>query len=109
MTPHEQMIISALRYALGRRSYIMSDTEDYIIEMLNQRVDIRAKKKPDKVSENFIQVCIQDIKDHYKDLDRYKETYGVEKYDLRKQGMHDWTGLLDKLKTYEKENHTTSY
>lgn len=30
MTDHEQMMISALRYALGRRSYIVGDTKRYI-------------------------------------------------------------------------------
>ena len=79
MTDHEQMIISALRYALGRRSYIMSCTEDYILKMLRG-----------KVSENFVAVCIQDISEYYKEAERMK-------WDLK--GSHDWKPLLEELKS----------
>lgn len=80
MTPHEQMIISALRYALPRRSYIMSNTDEYICDMLEG-----------KVSDNFIHVCVQDIEDHYKEIERLSSN---------QDGMHNWKPLLEKLKSY---------
>lgn len=35
MTPHEQIMISAERYALGRRTYIVGDTVNYIIDHID--------------------------------------------------------------------------
>lgn len=81
MNDHEQMIISALQYALPRRSYITSFTEDYIRRMLNG-----------KVSHNFVDVCISDIQDHYAEMDRLD--YGTA-------GQPDWNPLLNKLKSYK--------
>lgn len=39
MTDHEQIMISALRYALGRRTYVVSDTVRYISEHLDGMTD----------------------------------------------------------------------
>lgn len=79
MTDHEMMIISALRYALCRKSYIMTVTEDYILEMLSKGV-----------SDQFRKVAIEDIKTHYRDLER-ETAAGVEHL------MHNWHSLLVKL------------
>ncbi len=80
MTDYEQMIISALRYALPRKSYIMSCTDDFITNMLKE-----------KVSEAFIICCIKDIEDHYKEAERFK---------WNMQGTHDWKPLLNRLRDY---------
>jgi len=80
MTEHEQMILSALRYALGRRSYIMSCTDDYISKMLD-----------DKVSQGFIDNCIRDIEDEYKDRARFDADSASIGW------LHDWNPLKEKL------------
>jgi hypothetical protein len=79
MTDHEMMIISALRYALSRRSYIMFCTEEYIVHMLKG-----------KVSTNFIGVAIQDIEGHHDWNTRNK---------VDDRGQHNWKPLLEKLKS----------
>lgn len=71
------MIISSLRYALPRRSYIMSVTEEYIIKMLKG-----------KVSKNFIEVAIQDIKEHNDWNERNKIVDSLQ---------YNWNPLLKKL------------
>lgn len=87
MTEHEQMILSALRYALPknvgnygskfRRSYIMSCTDEYITKMLQG-----------KVSEAFKDNCIRDIEDEYKDRDKFGSTL-----------QYDWIPLKERLTT----------
>lgn len=77
MTEHEQMILSALRYALPRRSYIMSCTDEYITKMLQG-----------KVSEAFKDNCIRDIEDEYKDRDKFGSTL-----------QYDWISLKERLTT----------
>lgn len=82
MNDHETMVISSLRYALGRRSYITSVTEDYIRKML----------KKDKVSEGFLHVAIKDIEESQREVN-----LGLGGF-----GLHDWNPLLTLLKnTYE--------
>lgn len=83
MSDLEMMIISALRYALPRRSYIMSCTEEYIVKMLK-----------DKVSQNFIHVAIQDIKEYIEWNERNKIIDSMQ---------HNWSSLLVILESkYEK-------
>lgn len=82
MNDHEVMIISALRYALPRRSYIMVVTEEYINDMLTR-----------EVSQNFISVLIQDIEDHYAWNNRNKVEDTLQ---------HNWYPLLGKLKVLVK-------
>ncbi len=48
MNTHEQMIIGSLRYALGRSTYVVSSTVDYI-------------KNHSVYSKNFLHVAIEDI------------------------------------------------
>ena len=67
----QNIYISALRYALGRRSYIVSDTIDTLMKV--------------ELSEQTIGVMIRDIEEC--------EDYGME---MDKQ---DWLRLLDYLKT----------
>lgn len=50
MTDHEQIMVSALRYALGRRTYIVGDTHRYI-----------SRHIPD-MSQHCKNVMIDDIK-----------------------------------------------
>lgn len=50
MTDHEQMMISALRYALGRRSYVVGNTKDYISRHIQE------------MSQHCKNVMIDDIK-----------------------------------------------
>ena len=54
MTPEEQIIICAVRYALGRRSYIVSEVCQYV-----------ANKKTD-LSKNCIKCIIRDIEEEFK-------------------------------------------
>lgn len=74
MTDHETIVISALRYALPRRSYIMSVTEDYIRNM-----------KPQGYSKQFLIVAIEDIEEFQKKrpMDNLQ---------------HDWVPLMEFLK-----------
>lgn len=80
MCIEEQMLISAVRYALGRRSYIVGVTCDYV-------ASIRTK-----LSRQCIYILIRDIEEEF---DRY-HTAG------QKMGMEcdekDWNKLLEKLK-----------
>lgn len=50
MTDHEQIMVCAVRYALGRRSYMVSDVNRYVLEHL-----------PD-MSDHCRHVMIDDIK-----------------------------------------------
>ena len=50
MTDHEQMMVSAERYALGRRTYVVRDTVNYIARYI------------DGMSEHCRHVLIEDIK-----------------------------------------------
>ena len=84
MTDYEMMIISALRYALPRRSYIMSITDEYITLMIKGAV-----------SKNFIRVAIQDIEEHHDWNERNK---------VDERGQHNWKPLLEKLKSYKENN-----
>ena len=86
MNDHEQMIISSLRYALPRRSYIMSVTDEYIENMLKGEVSMQ-----------FVGVCIEDIEQYYRDVERVGES-PFESFG------HNWRPLLEmlKIKIYEK-------
>lgn len=79
MTPHEQIMVSAERYALGRRTYIVGDTVDYIIDHI------------DGMSEHCKKVLITDIENPL--FDNYGD-------DIDKT---EWMKLLEELK------HTTMY
>ena len=72
MTDYEHMLISALRYAIGRRTYIVEITVNYILSELT------------KLSDSCKQVMIHDIENAYSlgdDCDR-----------------QDWMKLLKELK-----------
>lgn len=74
MTDYEMMLISALRYVLGRRSYIVGVTTGYITT------------KIPKLSEMCKSVMIEDIEE------QGKFGYGAD-FD-----RDDWMMLLKKLK-----------
>lgn len=74
MTDYELILSSALRYALGRRTYIVSVVTNYI------------ENEIPNLSEHCIKVMIRDIENPYCD------DYG---YDCDKR---DWMRLLGKLK-----------
>lgn len=81
MKPEELMLISAVRYALGRMSYIVKDTCDFVL--FNRS----------KLSENCRRIIIKDIED---ELDRYHscgKTLGMD-FDER-----NWMFLLDTLES----------
>lgn len=80
MKPEEQMLISAVRYALGRQSYIVGDTCKFV------------KSVVDKLSKNCIAIMITDIEDEiemYHDLGR---PCGMECDEA------EWLKLLEVLK-----------
>ena len=69
MTNLQNIYISALRYALGRRSYIVSDTVDTLMKV--------------ELSEQTVGVMIRDIEEC--------EDYGME------TDKQDWLRLLEHL------------
>ena len=71
MTNLQNIYISALRYALGRRSYIVSDTVDTLMKV--------------ELSEQTVGVMIRDIEEC--------EDYGME------TDKQDWLRLLEHLNT----------
>ena len=80
ITNYEHMLISALRYALGRRTYIVSTTAEYI-----------ACEIP-KLSDQCKNVMIKDIEE--------QERFGGYGDECDKS---DWMWLLAKLKGEEQE------
>lgn len=53
MTDYEHIVISAVRYALGRMTYIVELTVNYILEEIEE----------DKLSDKCLSVILQDLKD----------------------------------------------
>ena len=80
LTDYEQMLISALRYALGRRTYIVGITVGYIINELP------------KLSDYCKRIMINDIEEQ-KDFG-----YGDE------CDKEDWMRLLEALESHVDEN-----
>ena len=80
MKPEEQMLISAVRYALGRRSYIVNTTCGFI------------KSVKDKMSQRCIDIIIRDTKEEIERYHRLEMTCG-DYCDER-----DWLELLEVLK-----------
>lgn len=81
--PHINLIVAAaLRYSLGRGSYIVSTIQDFIRRHLNNK---------------FIK---QNITLYIRDIEQYlSENKPVDKYT-----QDSWVALLDQLKTAQK-NH----
>ena len=73
MTDYEQMIISAERYALGRMTYIVEITVNYILKEIEY----------DKLSDRCLSVIAEDIK--------RKKNYGME------CDRKLWIKLLDRI------------
>lgn len=73
MTDYEHIVISAVRYALKRKTYIVGLTVDYILEEIEN----------DKLSDSCLDVIRKDIKN--------AEDYGMECD--RKQ----WIKLLNRI------------
>lgn len=80
ITDYEHMLISALRYALGRRTYIVSMTAEYIENELP------------KLANHCKDIMIKDIEEQ----ERFG--YGDECDKVR------WMHLLERLKAEEKGN-----
>jgi hypothetical protein len=73
MSDYEQIVISAERYALGRMTYIVSVTVNYILEQIEN----------DKLSDECLDVIAEDI--------RHTENLGM---DCDKK---EWLKLLDRI------------
>lgn len=80
MNLEEQIIICAVRYALGRMSYIVSDVCEYV------------RFKKDELSDECKKIIARDIKDEYQFYHRQGKTLGME-YDEQ-----NWMRLLEMLK-----------
>lgn len=80
MTTGEQILICAVRYALGRQSYIVSVVCGYVAD----------KRKT--LSQNCLNVIIRDIEDELERFHEAGQTLGME-CDER-----DWKKLLQILK-----------
>ena len=66
MNLEEQIIICAVRYALGRMSYIVSDVCEYV------------RFKKDELSDECKKIIARDIKDEYQFYHRQGKTLGME-------------------------------
>ena len=86
MTPEEQMLISAVRYALGRQSYIVDDTCRFVASV------------KDKLSQNCIRIIVRDIEEDLEMYHRAGMTLGMD-FDER-----TWLNLRDLLKEGVLEN-----
>lgn len=73
MSDYEQIIISAERYALGRMTYIVETTVNYILKEIEE----------DKLSDRCLDVIAEDI--------RSAKNLGME------CDKKDWLKLLDKI------------
>lgn len=73
MTDYEQMIVSAERYALGRMTYIVEITVNYILQEIEN----------DKLSDSCLDVIREDIKS--------ARSYGME------CDKELWFKLLDRI------------
>lgn len=83
MSEYEHMLISAVRYALGRRTYIVELTVNYVIKELP------------RLSDSCKKIMLDDITEH--------ERFGYgDACDER-----DWMRLLDALRS-EKKNWSDS-
>ena len=83
MKPEEQMLISAVRYALGRMSYIVGATCEFVAS------------NRDKLSRHCIDILIRDITEEIEMYHRLGRTCGME-CDERA-----WLNLLKVLKAEE--------
>lgn len=80
MKPEEQMLISAVRYALGRQSYIVGVTCDFVASV------------KDKLSQNCINIIIRDIEEEIEMCHRMGRTCGMDIDEV------EWLKLLNVLK-----------
>lgn len=80
MKPEEQMLICAVRYALGRQSYIVSVTCDFITSI------------KDKLSQNCIDIIIRNIEEEIKMYHNLGRSCGMECDETA------WKKLLETLK-----------
>lgn len=80
MTPEETILICAVRYALGRMSYVVSDVCRY------------AASQKDKLSKNCINVIVRDIEEELEFYHRAGHTLGMECDEKQ------WLNLRDILK-----------
>jgi hypothetical protein len=87
ITPEEQILICAVRYALGRMSYIVKDVCDYV------------KLKANELSEECKSIMIHDIYDDISYHHRIGRTVGFE-CDER-----EWIDLLELLKNEKRNIH----
>lgn len=80
MSDEEQILICAVRYALGRMSYIVGDVCRYV-----------ALKQP-SLSQNCINIIVRDIEEELERYHKCGQTLGME-CDERM-----WVRLLERLK-----------
>lgn len=80
MTPEEMILICAVRYALGRMSYVVSEVCQY------------AAMQKDKLSKNCINVIVRDIEEELERFHDLGEKLGME------CDEKEWLKLRDVLK-----------
>ena len=86
ISPDEHILISAVRYALGRQSYIVGDTAKYVA--LKQKT----------LSKECIDIIIRDIEEEMERYHSVGQTLGME-CDER-----TWKNLLNQLKSEKEKN-----
>ena len=79
MKPEEQMLIGAVRYALGRQSYIVGDTCAFVASVRK------------KLSKKCINIIIRDIRESIS----FYRNIGKHCGDIHDE--HDWELLLEML------------
>ena len=86
MTDYEHIIVSAVRYALGRRSYIVEKTIDYVASQLS------------KLSDRCIEVMLKDIDKAVFEFSFDRKTWEclteqLEEEMKKRYGQADWRNL----------------
>lgn len=90
MKIEEQMLISAVRYAIGRQSYIVSDTCNFV------------KDIKEKLSVNCLNIIIKDIEETIEMYHRANITCSME------MDERCWANLLNILKGYVNDTRTSN-
>ena len=83
MSREEQILICAVRYALGRQSYIVGDVAEYV------------NSKKNELSEHCRHIIMRDIDEDIKRCHLANVTCGME------MDERTWLNLLDVLKEVE--------
>lgn len=86
MTREEQILICAVRYALGRRSYIVGTVAEYV------------NSKKNELSKNCINIIIRDIKEQLEFCHKMNMTCGDE---IDERTWNNLLKALEEVRNYD--------